>query len=38
LWQSGRWAADLRNDGERMWLRTFDTPEEAARAYDMVAW
>jgi hypothetical protein len=37
LRQSDRWAADLHNDGERMQIGTFHTPEEGAHAYDTVA-
>ncbi|XP_051221042.1 uncharacterized protein [Lolium perenne] len=35
---AGYFAAEIRAAGQRSWLGTFNSPEEAARAYDASAW
>ncbi|KAK1663264.1 hypothetical protein QYE76_051423 [Lolium multiflorum] len=35
---SGRFTAEIRAGGFRLTLGTYNTPEEAARAYDAAAW
>lgn len=35
--QSGRWRAQINRAGEKYLLGAFDTPEDAARAYDLAA-
>jgi hypothetical protein len=34
----GRYVVEITTDGQRWWLRTFESPELAARSYDAVAW
>jgi hypothetical protein len=34
----GHFAAEISAAGERVWLITFNTKEEAARRYDVDAW